>query len=93
MSGMPLSEDPYVHDFILGFLHAHPRSTGSKLFDGSASELSQEPFLEYLTTRLGCSSRSAGEYFDAAVARHMSGSDGYRDGLEVGQNLISRANA
>ena len=92
-SGRPLSEDPYVHDFILGFLQAHRRSTGCKLFDGIVPELSQEPFLEYLTSRLGCSGGSAGEYFDAAMARRVSGSEGYRDGLEVGRNLISRANA
>jgi hypothetical protein len=87
-SGTPLFEDPYLHDYILGVFHARPRGIGRAIFGKDGSDWSRGPFLEYLTTRLGFSCMIAGEYFAAALARHASGSEGYRDGLEVGQNLL-----
>jgi hypothetical protein len=88
-NGTLLFEDPYVHDYILGIFHARP-PVGRALSESGGSNSCQQPFIEYLTTRLGFSRLAAETYLAAALARKASGSDGYRDGFEVGRNLLSR---
>ena len=90
VNGTLLFEDPYVHDYILGIFDARPPAARIALFRGARSNASQRPFIEYLTKRLGFSRVAAEAYLAAALARRASGSEGYRDGFEVGQNLLSQ---
>ena len=89
-NGKLLFEDPYVHDYILGLFNARSPAAGYSLFGAAGPDSSQQPFIEYLTTRLGFSRAATEAYLTAALARQTSGSEGYRDGLEVGRNLLSR---
>jgi hypothetical protein len=89
-NGKLLFEDPYVHDYILGIFNARLPLAGYGLFGAAGPGSSQQPFIEYLTTRLGFSRAATDAYLAAALARQISGSEGYRDGFEVGRNLLSQ---